>query len=95
MGRRRFTWEFKLETVRLIKDRGVSYAGSRGLKVHTSQLRKWVKKFWQWPVLDRTFVAAARNRKWIADFTDVWTAEGWLTWRLSTTCSPGVWSAGQ
>jgi putative transposase len=29
-------------------------------------------------VLDRTFVAAAPNRKWIADFTYVWTAEGWL-----------------
>ena len=29
-------------------------------------------------VLDRTFVAPAPNRKWIADFTYVWTAEGWL-----------------
>jgi putative transposase len=29
-------------------------------------------------VLDRTFDAAAPNRKWIADFTYVWTAEGWL-----------------
>ena len=29
-------------------------------------------------VLDRTFAAAAPNRKWIADFTYVWTAEGWL-----------------
>ena len=29
-------------------------------------------------VLDRTFEAAAPNRKWIADFTYVWTAEGWL-----------------
>jgi putative transposase len=29
-------------------------------------------------VLDRTFEASAANRKWIADFTDVWTAEGWL-----------------
>jgi putative transposase len=29
-------------------------------------------------VLDRTFVAPAANRKWIADFTYVWTAEGWL-----------------
>src|SRR5262249_1654414 len=27
-------------------------------------------------VLDRTFEAAAPNRKWIADFTYVWTAEG-------------------
>jgi putative transposase len=29
-------------------------------------------------VLDRSFDAAAPNRKWIADFTYVWTAEGWL-----------------
>ena len=29
-------------------------------------------------VLDRQFHAPAPNRKWIADFTYVWTAEGWL-----------------
>jgi putative transposase len=29
-------------------------------------------------VLDRTFEAPAPNRKWIADFKYVWTAEGWL-----------------
>jgi len=29
-------------------------------------------------VLDRTFEAPAPNRKWIADFTYVWTAQGWL-----------------
>ena len=29
-------------------------------------------------VRDRAFEAAAPNRKWIADFTYVWTAEGWL-----------------
>jgi putative transposase len=29
-------------------------------------------------VLDRAFEAAAPNRKWIADFTYVWTAEGWI-----------------
>jgi putative transposase len=29
-------------------------------------------------VLDRSFEAAAPNRKWIADFTYVWTSEGWL-----------------
>jgi putative transposase len=28
-------------------------------------------------VLDRSFEAPAPNRKWIADFTYVWTAEGW------------------
>jgi putative transposase len=29
-------------------------------------------------VLDRQFHAPAPNRKWIADFTYVWTTEGWL-----------------
>ena len=29
-------------------------------------------------VLDRSFEAAAPNRKWVADFTYLWTAEGWL-----------------
>jgi putative transposase len=29
-------------------------------------------------VLNRSFEASAPNRKWIADFTYVWTAEGWL-----------------
>ena len=29
-------------------------------------------------VLDRNFEAPTPNRKWIADFTYVWTAEGWL-----------------
>jgi transposase InsO family protein len=27
---------------------------------------------------DRAFAAPAPNRRWIADFTYVWTAEGWL-----------------
>ncbi len=30
-------------------------------------------------VLDRQFSASAPNRKWIADFTYIWTAEGWLS----------------
>ena len=29
-------------------------------------------------VLDRTFTATSANRKWVADFTDLWTAEGGL-----------------
>jgi len=29
-------------------------------------------------VLDRQFAADAPNRKWVADFTYIWTAEGWL-----------------
>ena len=40
MERRKFTREFKLEAVRLIKQRGVSYAqASQDLSVHPSQLQ--------------------------------------------------------
>ena len=40
MERRKFTREFKLEAVRLIKDRGVSFAqASEDLGVHVTQLR--------------------------------------------------------
>jgi transposase len=45
MGRRKFSREFKLEAVNLIKGRGVSYAqGARDLDVHENVLRKWVKE---------------------------------------------------
>jgi hypothetical protein len=39
MERRKFTREFKLEAVRLIKERGVSYTQASDLGVHQSQLR--------------------------------------------------------
>lgn len=29
-------------------------------------------------VLERNFVASGPNRKWVADFTYIWTGEGWL-----------------
>ena len=46
MERRKFTREFKLEAVKLIRERGVSVAlASLDLGVHQSQLRDWVKKF--------------------------------------------------
>jgi len=44
MERRRFTREFKLEAVKLIKERGVSVAqASRDLGVQGTVLRTWVK----------------------------------------------------
>ena len=46
MERWKFTREFKLEAVRLIRDRGVSVAqASTDLDVHVSQVRSWMKKF--------------------------------------------------
>jgi transposase InsO family protein len=29
-------------------------------------------------MLDRGFAAPAPNRNWVADFTYIWTGEGWL-----------------
>jgi transposase len=46
MQRRRFAREFKVEAVKLVKDRGVSVAqAARDLDVHENVLRKWVKEF--------------------------------------------------
>jgi transposase len=46
MQRRKFGREFKIEAVRLIRDRGVSVAQTaRDLEVHENVLRKWVKEF--------------------------------------------------
>jgi transposase len=46
MERRKFTREFKLEAVRLIKERGVSYMqAAQDLGVHPTQLRNWAKAF--------------------------------------------------
>jgi transposase len=46
MGRRQFTREFKVEAVRLVRERGISVAQvSRDLDVHENMLRKWTKQF--------------------------------------------------
>ena len=43
--RRRFSQEFKLEAVKLVKERGVSASqAARDLGVHQNVLRKWVKE---------------------------------------------------
>src|ERR1700750_75635 len=45
MRRRRFTREFKVEAVKLVRERGVSVAqAGRDLDVHENVLRKWVKE---------------------------------------------------
>ena len=44
--RRRFDRAFKLEAVKLVRERGVSAAqAARDLDVHENMLRKWVKEF--------------------------------------------------
>jgi transposase len=51
MQRRRFGSEFKIEAVRLVRERGVSVAqAARDLEVHENVLRKWVKDFVADPV---------------------------------------------
>lgn len=51
MQRRRFGSEFKIEAVRLVRERGVSVAqAARDLEVHENVLRKWVKGFVADPV---------------------------------------------
>lgn len=45
-GRRQFTREFKVEAVRLVKERGVSVAqAARDLDVHENLLGRWVREF--------------------------------------------------
>ncbi len=44
MQRRKFSREFKLEAVRLIRERGVTVAqAARDLDVHENVLRRWVR----------------------------------------------------
>jgi transposase len=45
MERRKFSREFKLEAVRLVKERGVAVAqAARDLDLHENVLRKWVRE---------------------------------------------------
>jgi transposase len=51
MERRKFSREFKLEAVKLVRDRGVTSAqASRALGVHANVLRKWVRELATDPV---------------------------------------------
>lgn len=66
MERRRFTREFKLEAVKLVRERGVSYTqASQDLGVHQTQLRHWVKAFTEDPAQacgTRMLVAILTNK---------------------------------
>lgn len=51
MKRRKFSREFKIEAVKLVRERGVSVAqAGRDLDVHEKVLRRWVKEFGSDPV---------------------------------------------
>lgn len=51
MQRRKFSREYKLEAVRLVRERNVSVAqAARDLDVHENVLRKWVKEYGSDPV---------------------------------------------
>ena len=44
MQRRKFSREFKLEAVKLVKDRGVAVSqAARDLDLHENVLRKWIR----------------------------------------------------
>ncbi len=46
MHRRKFSREYKLKTVRLVRERGVGVTqASRDLDVHENVLRKWVREY--------------------------------------------------
>ena len=46
MGKRVFSREFKLEAVKLVKERGVSKSqAARDLGIHVNVLRKWVTDY--------------------------------------------------
>ena len=46
MGRRKYTREFKLEALNLIRERGVSVAqASHDLGIHQNTLRAWLKEY--------------------------------------------------
>ena len=45
MKRRKFSREFKLEAVNLVRERGVSYAqAARDIDINVNMLRRWVKE---------------------------------------------------
>jgi len=46
MQRKKFSREFKLEAVNLVRERGVSIAqAARDLEINHNMLRRWVKEF--------------------------------------------------
>ncbi len=62
MARRQFSREFKLEAVRLVKERGVSVVqASRDLDVDENMLRRWIKELTADP--EQAFPVRARSSR--------------------------------
>jgi transposase len=67
MQRRKFSHEFKIEAVKLVRERGVSVAqAGRDLGVHENVLRKWVKEFGSDPV--QAFPDHGQMKSGVLDF---------------------------
>ena len=59
MQRRIFSREYKLEAVKLVRERGVTFAqAARDLDVHENVLRKWVREYGDDP--SQSFLEKAR-----------------------------------
>lgn len=70
MQRRKFSREFKVEAVRLIKEQGVSAAqAARDLDVHENVLRKWVRELASDPSQAQTAASSSRFSPAMSKFT--------------------------
>jgi transposase len=64
MARLIFSREFKVEAVRLVKERGVSVAQAcRDLDVHENVLRRWIRELTSGLVTDALIMAIWRRGK--------------------------------
>jgi hypothetical protein len=95
MERRKFAREFKLEAVRLSKDRGVSYVQAQDLNVHTSQLSSSVE--FSLKVGIENSLAGALGRPFVAEhslrFESQGSGDGGPAWRTDNdlgTSPPGT-----
>lgn len=69
-SRRRHSKEFKIEAVRLVRERGVSMAqAARDLDVHVNVLRTWIRQFERDP--SSAFPGAGRQTGETAEITQL------------------------
>lgn len=70
----------KMERDILRSPRPISPRSRREVRLRGMPADRWARNLAAMVlnVLDRQFVASAPNQKWVADFTYLWTAEGWL-----------------